>query len=116
MTPPAPTNKEQFIGEALRPDSESFDPRAMAGGEPGLPDAVTWRGNTYRIVAVAEKWKTTSGCSHGSGEQYVRRHWYKVRTDPDLAMTLYCDRQATRGRRKAPRWWLYTISLATPTT
>ena len=82
----------------------------MAGGEPGLPVSVTWRGESYRLIEVMERWKTTTACSHGSGEQYVRRHWFRVCTDRDMVMTLYCDRKGTRGKPKSPRWWLFTTS------
>ncbi len=115
MQPRLTHAKEQFIGESVRPSAGSFETAAMAGGEPGLPASITWRGEEYRLHEVQERWKTTSGCSHGSGEQYVRRHWFRVHTDRDLELTLYCDRQASRGRKKSPRWWLYTTSpMPTP--
>ena len=28
---------------------------------------------------MVDKWKTTGSCRHGSGEQYVRKHWFRVR-------------------------------------
>ncbi len=40
---------------------------------------------------------------------YLRRHWYKVLTDPPAIMTICCDRQAKNRKRPKARWWVYTI-------
>ena len=40
---------------------------------------------------------------------YLRRHWYKVLTDPPMIMTIYCDRQAKNRKKPKARWWVYTI-------
>jgi hypothetical protein len=37
---------------------------------------------------------------------YLRRHWYRIRTDPPAEMVLYCLRHARAARR---RWFLYTL-------
>jgi len=43
---------------------------------------------------------------------YLRRHWYKVLTNPPMIMTIYCDRQAKNRKRHKARWWVYTIEPA----
>jgi hypothetical protein len=99
--------KEQFIAEAIRPVAATFDPARMGRGEPGLPDEFVWRGRTVRIVEVRRQWKETGPCRHGSGERYVRRHWYEVATAEDGVMKIYFERQP-RGGRPSARWWLFT--------
>jgi len=79
----------------------------MAIGEPGLPGEFLWRGRTVRIVEVLRSWKETGPCRHGSGEQYVRKHWYEVVTASDGVMKIYFERQP-RGGRKSARWWIYS--------
>ena len=86
----------------------SFDVSAMAAGEPGLPGRFVWRGTEYEVARVLEKWKSAGPCRHGSGAQYVRRHWYRVETTNGARMELYFDRQA-RVPRKSQRWWLATV-------
>lgn len=98
-----------FVGEAITPEKGSFDPAAMSAGEPGLPAGVTWRGRRFDVVRVLEKWKTTSPCRHGSGERYVRRHWWRVETACGRVLELYFDRTAKRGQSRM-RWWLASIS------
>ena len=78
-------------------------------GEPCLPAAFKWKGRTITISTVMEKWKQTGDCHHGSGEHYVRKHWYRVRSEDGSEMKLYCERQP-RGRGSS-RWRLYTIRL-----
>jgi hypothetical protein len=100
-----------FIGEAIKPVATTFDAVRMARGEPGLPQAFVWRGHTVRIVKVRRAWTDTGPCRHGSGEQYIRKHWYEVLTAADGVLTLYFERQA-RGRRKTARWWLFSAADA----
>jgi len=106
----AEEGKERFVGEEMQPVAGTFDAAGMARGEPGLPLRFTWRGTEYRVVAVIEKWKSTGPCRHGSSELYVRRHWYKIRTEPPAEMTVYCDRQAKDRRRPKGRWWIYSLA------
>lgn len=80
----------------------------MSVGEPGLPARFVWRGTEYGVAQVLEKWKATGPCRHGSGEQYVRRHWFRVETTDGTQMEIYFDRQP-RSRQKKQRWWLATI-------
>jgi len=100
----------QFISEPIEPEAGTFDARVMARGEPGLPGHFTWRGVRYAVADVIEEWKSSQR-EGGSGELYLRRHWYKVRTDPPAVMTLYCERQPGGRTRAAAkrRWWVYTV-------
>ena len=100
---------QRFICEPMTPVAGTGDTTAMARGEPGLPKAFWWRGTEYRVVEMIRSWKTTSRCTSGADEQYVRRHWYTIRTDPPMTMTVYCDRQSKDRKRPKARWWVYTI-------
>jgi phosphoribosylglycinamide formyltransferase-1 len=102
---------EQFIGEAIKPAAGTFDPSGMSAGGPGLPRQFSWRRRTYEVSKVLKTWRDTGPCHHGSGEQYVRKHWFEVLTESGETMTIYFERQA-RSRSKQ-RWWLYTICPAT---
>jgi phosphoribosylglycinamide formyltransferase-1 len=104
---PSPPHKE-FVSEPITPVAGSFDTASMAGGEPGLPSRFVWRGAEYGVVQVLDTWKTAGPCKHGSGEQYVRRHWFRVVTADGAEMEIYFDRQP-RVRQKSQRWWLATI-------
>ena len=86
----------------------SFDAASMSAGEPGLPARFVWRGAEYRVAHVIEKWKTTGPCRHHSGEQYIRRHWFRVETTDGTRMEIYFDRQP-RSAQKKQRWWLAAI-------
>ena len=105
---------EEFICEPLKPQRGSFDPAAMSHGEPGLPASFTWRGQTYRIAGLIEKWKTSGPCHSAphSGEMYLRRHFYRVLTDPPAVFTIYCDRQAHNRKRPAARWFIFSYAPA----
>jgi phosphoribosylglycinamide formyltransferase-1 len=99
---------EQFISEPIYPITETADTSRMAIGEPGLPREFVWRGCTVTVHKVLRSWKETGKCRSGSLEMYVRKHWYEVATVSDGTMKLYFERQS-RGGRKAPRWWLFSI-------
>ena len=105
-------HKEDFVCEAITPVAGTADVAGMARGEPGLPTLFTWRGRECRIAGVIRKWKTSGPCRSGSREMYLRRHWYKILTDPPMIMTIYCDRQAKTRKRPKARWWIYTIEPA----
>jgi hypothetical protein len=96
-----------FISEPIKPKAGSFNTARMAQGGPGVPEAFEWRGRMIAVDAVVKSWHTTGPCTHGSGEQYVRRHYFEVRTAEGL-MKIYFDRQPKAGP-KAPRWWLLSI-------
>jgi len=99
---------KEFVSEPIIPVGGSFDTAAMATGEPGLPARFRWRETDYEVARVLDRWKTTGACRHGSGEQYVRRHWYRVEATDGTLMEIYFDRQPRTGRSKQ-RWWLAAI-------
>ncbi len=99
---------EEFICEAIAPGVASGDAAGMTRGEPGLPQRFTWRGTEYTVVGVIEKWKTTGPCRNGADEVYLRRHWFRVQTQPHAIMTLYFDRQPKDRKHPKARWFLYS--------
>ncbi len=101
----------EFVGERLEPLGGTFDRGAMAQGEPGLPRAFRWRGGEHAVAEVLERWKTTGACRSGSDEQYVRKHWYRVRTAAGVEMTLYFERQPRSGRERKSRWWVFKVRM-----
>ena len=82
----------------------------MAPGEPCLPVQFKWREQTLEIVGVIEKWKEAGDCRQGSGERYVRKHWYRVQTRERGEAKLYLERQ--RRSASGSRWRLYSIKSA----
>jgi hypothetical protein len=99
--------KEIFIGEAIIPEDMSFSVCAMAMGKPGLPRSFSWKGGRISILEVLEEWKETGACRHGSGERYVRKHWFRIKTTEHREMSIYFERQ---GRSSGgSRWRLYSI-------
>jgi hypothetical protein len=105
---------ERFVSEAIMPVADTFDTARMATGEPGLPRAFVWRGETLEIAAVLRSWRDTGPCRHGSPEVYVRKHWFEVTTRTGAALRLYFDRQP-RGGPGAARWWLFSIGRSRDT-
>ena len=105
--------KETFIGEGITPEDMSFSVSPMALGKPGLPRTFSWKGRRFSVLEVLEEWKESGDCRHGSGERYVRKHWFRVRTTEDLEMRIYFERQ---GRSSGgSRWRLYSIRIIEPT-
>jgi phosphoribosylglycinamide formyltransferase-1 len=104
----------QFVGEIIEPVAESLDARRMARGEPGLPRRFRWRGEEHEIADVLETRRETGDCRNGSGEKYVRKHWYRVRTVAGLEMKLSFDRSACTPRELRAAWSLHSITVADP--
>ena len=105
--------KETFVGDGITPENQSFSLSRMAMGKPGLPRTFSWKGRKYAVLEVLEEWKESGDCRHGSGERYVRKHWFRVRTTGDLEMRIYFERQ---GRSSGgSRWRLYSIQNTEPT-
>jgi hypothetical protein len=96
-----------FISEPITPDA-SFDPLAMARGEPGLPERFRWRGREWIVAEVLETSKEYGDCKHGSGERYVRRHCFRLRTTNGHVLRIYFQRSFGRARASA-RWWLQSL-------
>ncbi len=78
----------------------------MEHGEPGLPNAFEWRGETLEVRAVLKVWRSTK---EDRGDHYLARHWYKIETFDTRRFTIYFDRHAKAGK---PRWWLYSLEEA----
>ena len=106
------TDGERFVGEELIPEAGSFETAGPSRREPGLPARFSWRGRRYRIVAMMGKWKSDGPCRSGAAEMYLRRHWYKIKADPEAVMTIYFDRQAKERKKPKARWWIYTVAEA----
>jgi hypothetical protein len=103
---------EEFIGEAIKPDADTFNAHSLIGGEPAMPRLFTWRGEQFVVAEVLEKWKTAGDCRSGSTEQYVRKHWFRIRTSSGDEMKVYFERQPRSGRERKTRWWLYSMKSA----
>ena len=104
--------RDTFVGEPITPAPEAME--ASAPGEPALPRRFVWRGAEHTIAEVVRKWKDTGPCRHGSGERYVRKHWYEIRTADGREMKIYFERRARRGHIGEARWWLYTCKNSLP--
>lgn len=105
---PAKSQVEQFVGEPIEPDTSTFDTSRMAIGEPGLPQQFTWHGDIIQVKAIRRTWRETGPCRHGSGEQYVRKHWYEVEDVADRVLKIYFERTPRRGS-KGGRWRLFSV-------
>jgi hypothetical protein len=105
---------DEFVSEEITPVAKTASTASMARGEPGLPARFTWRHAQYDVVDVQETWKSSGPCRSGGREVYLRRHWYKVRTEPPAVMTLYFERQANHPGRPKARWWIYSIQSDRP--
>jgi hypothetical protein len=97
-----------FISEAITPIGTSFLTAPMVAGEPGMPQSFSWHGNRIEVREVLDRWKELGDCSHGSGERYLRKHWYRIRTNDETEMKIYFERQA-RANAKT-RWFLYSLT------
>jgi hypothetical protein len=99
-----------FISEPILPVEASFDTGGMARGEPGLPQKFRWRKKEFMVAEVLEQWKEHGDCRHGSGERYVRKHGYRVRTTEGVVFRIYFQRSVGRGKLPAKsRWWIQSI-------
>ena len=99
-----------FVSEPIAPVDASFDTEGMAMGEPGLPRRFRWRKKEFDVAGILEHWKEHGDCRHGSGERYVRKHGYCVKTTDDTVFRLYFQRSVGRGKLPArSRWWVHSI-------
>lgn len=105
---------EHFVSEAIHPLPASFEFNGSGPGEPAIPRRFRWRKEIIGIAFVVRKWTSTSSCRHGSGEQYVRRHWYEMATDDGRRMILYFDRQPKSFRHRKKRWWVSRVTEPGP--
>jgi phosphoribosylglycinamide formyltransferase-1 len=110
MPNPAANPGQHFISEGLKPLTETVIPSSFAIGAPLLPARFLWRNETLCIEAILEQWKETSPCRHGSGERYVRKHWFRLRLVSGEEMTVYFERQLRFHGQGRTRWWLFSKS------
>lgn len=100
---------EKLISESVQPLFQGgAGDTPVAAGEPLIPQALVWRGTTYPVLAVLEAGKSLGPCTHGSGERYVRKHWYCFATTGGLVLRVYFQRRPRAGG-STKRWWLYSI-------
>ncbi|MDE1170086.1 MAG: DUF6504 family protein [Verrucomicrobium sp.] len=100
----------RFVSAPLQPASPGFDAGAMARGEPGLPLSFLWEERTLTIAEVLERGRAYGDCTHGSGERYLRRHSWRVRTTDGALAEIYFQRSFGRSRFQGKaRWWLRWI-------
>ena len=88
----------ELISEAIIPESASADSARMAKGEPGLPKAFTWRGESFGVAREISAWKESSreGARAG-GDLYLRRHCFKLQMSSGDSWTVYFIRQSPRS-------------------
>ena len=99
-----------FVSEPITPVEASFDTAGMARGEPGLPWKFHWRKKEFKVAEVLDHWKEYGDCKHGSGERYLRKHGYRVRTTDGMVLRLYFQRSFGRAAsRTTSRWWIQSI-------
>jgi hypothetical protein len=99
-----------FVSEPIQPVAGTFDPAGMSRGEPGLPSRFHWRGREFTVALELERWRDHGDCRNGSGERYVRRHGFRVRTADNEILRLYFQRTVGRGKiSNQARWWLHSI-------
>lgn len=99
---------EKFVSAPLRPVTATMDTSAMSIGGPGLPKEFVWRGQIIAVVSLLRSWRETGACRHGSGESYVRKHWFEVVTSSHGKLKIYFERQTRRSGQAT--WWLYSMS------
>jgi phosphoribosylglycinamide formyltransferase-1 len=100
----------QLVSEQLKPLLGEVDAGRIVVGAPLLPTGFAWRCVEYPVAEVLEEWKETGPCTHGSGEMYVRKHWFRIRTTGGDEMKIYFERKARSAREAKKRWWLYTFT------
>jgi len=101
--------KEKLISESIAPNPATFDTNRMAAGEPGLPAEFVWHKEKIRIVRVLREWRDTGPCRHGSGDLYIRKHWYEVEDEIGRTLKIYFERNP-RGKKKTARWRLFSLT------
>lgn len=97
-----------FIGEPITPVRAAFGTEGMAQGMPGVPKAFRWRGRVWEVAEVLGTWKEHGDCTHGSGERYVRKHGFRLRTADGAVFKVYFQRNFGRAKRGV-RWWIRSM-------
>lgn len=99
-----------FVSESITPLDASFDTAGMSRGEPGVPRRFRWRKREITVAGVLESWKEYGDCTHGSGERYLRKHGYRLKTTDGMVLKVYFQRTGGRSTlRSRARWWISRI-------
>jgi len=101
------------LNQPLIPVAGAGDAAGVAVGAPLLPAKFVWRRQEFVVTEVLEQWKESGPCRHGSGEQYIRKRWFRVQTGGG-EWKIYFERQARSKREIKSRWWLYTVMDPSP--
>jgi len=102
---------EKLVSEALEPVFDGEAPETpIVAGEPVVPGAFWWRGALYPVVRILQAGRELGPCTHGSGEMYLRRHWYRIVSAEGLVMRIYFERRPRSSGKVTRRWWLYSVS------
>jgi len=100
---------EQLISEPIRPLLFETAPEAFVPGEPAVPQRFVWRGHEEVVRDVLERWKELSQGTAQMPDRYVRKHWYRIRTESGKEMKIYFERQARSKGSAKQRWWLFSV-------
>ena len=100
--------EQKFVSESLKPVNATANIATTAAGGPVLPHEFKWRDSSLVIGSVIDSWSETGSCTHGSGERYVRKHWFEVETADHRKARIYFERKP-RGKKFTDRWWLFSI-------
>jgi hypothetical protein len=92
----------QFVSRPLLPAGDEFLTPAT-GSEPPVPRAFRWGERMLVISEVVRTWRTTK---KDRGDNYLKRHWFELKTADGNTIEVYFDRETRRG---SSPWWLYTI-------
>jgi hypothetical protein len=95
----------KFVGQSIAPAGDGFI-TPVGGREPPVPRAFHWDDRTFDVSAVLRSWRTTRT---DRGDAYLKRHWFELETASGERLEVYFDRESRRG---APRWWLYSLTMA----
>lgn len=99
-----------FVSEAITPRYPAGIEGTVVPGEPVLPTQFCWRDQILEVANVVSAWKEDGPCRHGSGERYLRKHWYRICISDGREIEVYFERQARSKAQNKKRWWLYTIT------
>jgi hypothetical protein len=102
---------DSFISEPIQPVKGTFDAAGMSRAEPGVPLEFCWRKKLYAVADVLDTWKDHGDCRNGSGERYVRKHGFRIRTTAGDVFRLYFQRTVGRGKMPKQRWFIHSVEL-----
>lgn len=92
-----------FISAPLVPAETYLATDALSRGEPPVPTAFAYAGETLYVATIVRSWRSTNT---DRGDTYLARHWYACDLRDGRTAVVYFNRKAKPGR---PRWWLYTL-------